>query len=207
MATVKITDLPELAETPAAGDMFAVVDVSADVTKKVAFSRVGGGGTNYIHQATALLNNGQIKTLTVPIDVVAAPGANILALPLYGVLSLDASAGAYTLGAGTFMLTQIVANDGVQLKNLLDGPDEFQNSFYESASALVAMCVPSAAAPSLASGFFTFPRELTAIVNKPLAIQLVTDCGNLTDGHADNTLRVVIVYFKVNMTTGALVAA
>ena len=165
-----------------------------------------GGGVNYIHQATALLIDAQLKAFTTAIDIVPAPDdANILQAPIYGILSLDSRAGAYSLGAGTYMQTYIVANDGAQMKSLLVGPDEFQNSFYQNAGQAVASCVPDASVPGLTNSLFTFPRDYSAIVGRALAIQLFTDCGDLVDGNIDNTMRVLLAYLKLDMTTGLLI--
>jgi len=45
MATKKITELPELAEAPASGDLFEVVDISTGLNKKVQAQYIGGGTT------------------------------------------------------------------------------------------------------------------------------------------------------------------
>ena len=43
MATKKITDLTELSATPASNDVVAIVDIDADVTKKITISNLQSG--------------------------------------------------------------------------------------------------------------------------------------------------------------------
>ena len=43
MATKKITDLTELSATPASNDVVAIVDIDADVTKKITISNLQAG--------------------------------------------------------------------------------------------------------------------------------------------------------------------
>jgi hypothetical protein len=82
----KISQLTELAEDPAGGDMLAIVDVSAGQTKKVRADRLGGGGAaltyptftwdHYNHYTNGLLVSG---SLAMPLDT--TDGAVPSALP------------------------------------------------------------------------------------------------------------------------------
>jgi len=53
MATKKITELPELAEAPASGDLFEVVDISTGLNKKVQAQYIGGGTTPNLTEVLA----------------------------------------------------------------------------------------------------------------------------------------------------------
>jgi hypothetical protein len=52
MANKKITDLPELAETPNDLDLFEIVDVSTGTSKKIKAQYLGGGGSQNLQEVT-----------------------------------------------------------------------------------------------------------------------------------------------------------
>lgn len=69
MANVKITELPELAEAPASGDFFEVVDVSTGLNKKVQAQYVGSGGGGAVDSV-----NGQTGVVSIDLESVLTEG-------------------------------------------------------------------------------------------------------------------------------------
>lgn len=153
-----------------------------------------------LHQATVTLTNAQIKTLpSLPMEVVAAPGANRMLLPVYGAVVLNAVAGAYADTDGGAVLLKYVGGHS--------NGSTYGTIPFNQADITVCGLGSESNIKNYGGGDWTFwgPEDLQSVlVNKALAIA----CENGTDftgGHADNSLTVTVAYMVLDTSTGAFV--
>ena len=119
MANVKITELPELAEAPASGDLFEVVDVSTGLNKKVQAQYIGGGG------AVSSVN-GQTGAVSIDLESVLTEGntATDLSIILNDNLTNNLSIFAQGIDIyGTTNKATLIAEASVSLADSVSGDE------------------------------------------------------------------------------------
>jgi hypothetical protein len=152
-----------------------------------------------VQSITVTLNNASIKTLpTIPVDLVAAPGAGKILVPISALFVLDTAAGAYTnLGTTTKAGWQLYSDSSSELSSILEMVTPLGGTTAFTCQAVI---------PRAQVGTTGYTGEITSAAN-PLAdrsnksIQLVdfwTDGGNYTGGNAANTVKITIFYAIVN---------
>lgn len=126
--------------------------------------------------ATVTLTNAQIKALPTPptIEILAAQGADVVTIPRVVVLAVDTTAGAYTN----------VSPDGAVM---IAGASKPIDGFLNVAGVNQYLITPT----------FSGAGDYR---NAPYAIQIDNALlGNITGGHADNTLTVTIYYLEIEL--------
>lgn len=134
-----------------------------------------------------ILTDQQIKELpTTSIELVSAPGAGKVIVPLLATAVIDTTAGAYTnvsssgndilvlLNGGNTQITSGIANNGL---------------FPDPAFNVAVM-------PG--KGWYDF---VSAVDNLPIYIGCTNSAGDFEDGHPDNTLKLVIQYFVLDVSS------
>ena len=166
----------------------------------------GGSGTASgltIIKTTTNLNNTDIKALpTTPITLISAPAAGSWHKFLGGYLSLDASAGAYTNINATYAACFIYWL-GTTSQWAAAGPVDDTTytltrltTSFGAASDTIINLVPYLDTPSdgLSGTYWTLPNNLDPSIVNGVALAIAIDnngSGNLTNGNAANTLKVV----------------
>ena len=166
----------------------------------------GGGGGSILHQATVTLTNDQIIHLpTTPIELIPAPVAGTVLIPVAGAYILDTTAAAYTnvatpdsaLGIGTsFIGFGNVLNSSGDLGSITDLTD-----FLAAGSVVMFRFCANTATVDGASNEQAWAEFPPA----PVAINVMmvnAAAGNLHDGDPANTMIVSVAYLTLNYTTG-----
>lgn len=148
-----------------------------------------------IFQATITLNNAQIKTLpTVPVEILPAPGAGKVIMPLGMVFIADSRAGAY----------DNVTNASPQLfsGNSTQALSTAKPSIIAAETAeLITRAIVSGGEFYVLSGAFegSVSGDGGLEVNAALVLKDNWNGSNYTQGHADNTLKIVIMFMVVDV--------
>lgn len=175
-------------------------DASGDIT-------VSGGG---LEVATVTLTNTQIKALpTTPVQLVAAPGVGSFLHYIGGVAVLNNTAGVYgnvDAGGGNFAgLT--IKSDGTVTKWIHSIFGDLSWGLTDGSAPVVLSLAPYAdmytALTAGVGGSYHAPLDgwpdyLTEIENRAM-IAVMSNSGNLTGGHAANTLKVTVFYSVVSI--------
>jgi hypothetical protein len=176
----------------------------------------GGGGSDVQHQDTITLTNAQILALpTTAVEVLAAPGANKLIVPLVILLHMKWVADYGNINATAMLKADLAGNFIVGLRESVlsgitsllagGGPDGTWVSL--GLNNAIAQGVTTTATPNINththpigadSGFYD-----ADLVNVPLTISMDNQgSGVLTGGDADNELQVSAAYYLLNTVTG-----
>jgi len=155
----------------------------------------GSSGGSILHQATVTLTNTQILHLpTVPVEILAAPGANKIVLFQYGTAYFN-WAGDYGNNDGGSALelkihgNKIASTPGMNV--VLAGGENSMSTFVPFTSVEANRVIGNA-------GYYN-----SDIVNKALAISgTSSDSGDYTDGNVDNTMTISVAYLILNTSTG-----
>ena len=154
-----------------------------------------------------VLTDEQIKELpTTPVEIVPAPGAGKIILPLYGVARLqwvsdydnihEAAQLRFVVGTAGDALFPFRQDNASDVSGLLagGGPD---GSIGWSPTRFSGK-VPVAPGPVLGSGTAQFYDS--DLVNFPLVFQADNGAsGNFTGGNADNSLKVTVLYTIIDV--------
>jgi hypothetical protein len=159
----------------------------------------GGGG--FLHQATVTLTNDQIKALpTTAQTLVAAPGASKIIVPNRVVLSLSTAGGYTNVDAGMYL---------VALFDTADASTYTQGAPTPFGAATTAVwilnggggVVDGETGAMYSTGYSASLG--TAAINTALTLLMLNgSAGDLTAGHASNTLTVSVAYMILNLATG-----
>ena len=154
-----------------------------------ATKRATVGHVNLIRQATLVIDDADIQALlTAPVDIVAAVGADITAVPLWAVITANTQAGAYAINGSA--LVQIVAAGEPRL-------GEAEADSYPLLSDGQADIITTVLGLSQLSGFYSNSR--TAFDNTTIQVALLGTATSITGGHADNTLTITLYYLLVDL--------
>lgn len=157
----------------------------------------GGGGDSGISSVDVQLTDAQIKALpTTPIQLVAAPGANVMLELISATILVDAAAGAYT---------NVNALDASNALYVAYGDDDFWASQYINPTQLLtgaarrAVVVPpyTQFVDGSDPAMFAQANNATSLANKALKLVALNAAGNYTGGNAANTMSVRIRYATV----------
>lgn len=172
---------------------------------------VADGGTGVsdgaaIRMVTVILTDAQIKALpTTPIELVAAPGANMKVKPIGLTLRSNTTAGAYTNIDASYADLHLDINGHYASYGPVDDSTStpvltgVSNILGAAGSVVYDGVVPSLSATSVAGTSLyvqpdAFPGPAT-VLNQPLDLKMENNgSGNLTGGNAANTLKVVLYY-------------
>lgn len=157
----------------------------------------GGGGSDVVQKASITLTDAQIKTLpTAPRDIVAAPGAGKIIVPISAMVILNTTAGAYTgVTDASFQLSM--------QGTYVSAPVIAQASLLDTGINILPMLIPIA---ENGTGAFdgTVVTRNNAIQgdweNKPLQIfDFYAGIGNYGGGNSANTMKVLVSYIIVDI--------
>jgi hypothetical protein len=141
------------------------------------------------------LTDADIKALpTTPFEIVAAVAGKII-LPLFLVLQVDTSAGAYTnITAGVGQFIRGIVGTDMTARAL--------NSGTLGAAAQVLANLPSIqeadATPPTVNRFYAVLKDPAALTNVALELKSDNAAGNFTGGNAANTMKVRAYYQLVD---------
>lgn len=148
------------------------------------------------------LTDAQIKALpTTPLTIVAAPGVGKRIAFLFGYLSVDASAGAYTdiaadasvmfgapgTGVSVFMLNSV----SLSLTSVTD--------FFAAGSQRADFGPLLSVDAAEGYGGLAIPRAVSEVENLSLILTLSNGEIDLTGGNAANTLKVTVIYTIIDV--------
>jgi hypothetical protein len=155
-----------------------------------------------VHQATVLLTDAQIKALpTTAVEIVAAPGANLLIVPPAAL----GSAGFISLSLD-WSSDYTNVNAAAKIRVILGGGhhvDYAEDSFFRWGQDVIYL-LETLGGGSVAGGYG--PNNPSNIVNQPVYFDVTNASdGNFTGGDASNTLRVSVSYLILDTTTGLFV--
>lgn len=191
----------------AGGSRVHVVDTAGRVvcaipTQDSALGPANAGtalAASILHQATVLLDNAAILLLpTTALALLPAPGTNRMLWPHVVIATLDAQAGAYTNvdGAGAYFTSGLgVSNATYALWT------ESQSESYPILATGQNDLLTTVLTMSKAAGYL---GGLTAdVANVSFWIGFNNGVSlDFTGGHDDNTLRVSVAYYILNLTSG-----
>lgn len=188
MADSKISALSS-ATTPMTGTEQVPI-VQGGSTVKTTIQNMG-----CVLQSKTVLTNAQILTLhSVPVTLIAAPGAGLAIWPFGAYVTMNSAGGAYgaqngstdgiTLAIGSSQLNAYLLNASPLTWNQMITSGEFASSYLTfpgnqiySTNKLISASIDYNGGPF--------------IVNQPLTVQAAT---NLTGGNAANTMTFIIPY-------------
>jgi hypothetical protein len=175
-----------------------VFEDEAGVTRAIGSATGGGGGSQTVQTATVTLTDAQIKALpTTGIQVVAAPGANKMLLPVTGVWVLDPRGGAYTNLA--LLFTALYYDAAVTQNCTIQYSEAAQGAFADASGIHVLAAFAPNNADSV-QGVSWVSDNPGVAVNKPLFVGADNSGnGNLTGGNAANSLKVTAYYITVSL--------
>lgn len=159
-------------------------------------------GSSFLHQATVTLTDAQIKALpTTAVEIVAAPGANLILVPQMVSFVLDCTAGVYTnvnaaVTGGVGMNTSY--------SNVLNGiePSALEGALGDNSEAWLFYQRTGA---QLDFDKVTW-IGVADFANKPLVVVFSNAAaGNFTGGNAANSMTVSVTYLTLNTLTGVFV--
>jgi hypothetical protein len=166
-------------------------------TRLLADNISGGGGSGLLKTATVTLTDAQIKALpTTAVQVVAAPGAGKMILPVSCQFELNPSAGAYADVTGASIV-------------LLNDSGEYQSAVMLMQSALsgTSRIFGNLACPALEAGTGDFDgtvvsrmgMNVSSINNSILVKDDWNGISDYTGGNAANTMKVTVWYVEVDV--------
>ncbi len=158
-----------------------------------------------IYQLTTVLTDAQVKALpTTGIPVVAAPGAGFAIEPLWAVIWCKAASGAYTNidAAGSLTLRFAGASSMSYVPNdvLITGGSATRLSDLLGSTTPRSVRLLPYNDTEAVDGWGMVPAVLQSSLVTNAALVLTLDnggSGNLTGGHASNTVTVVVVFLVV----------
>jgi hypothetical protein len=168
-----------------------------------------GGG--FLHQATVTLTNDQIKAMpggavTEGVtQIIAAPGANKIIVPLTVLTISDFAGGAYTNIAADAQMVFVL---GASIADYVDVTLTMRDA--GSNDPVVGLLGSTERKFAIWSGKFTIDTSLpdltlgslATVTDQPLQLYVYNATEDFTDGHADNSLLVTVSYYVLNLTTG-----
>lgn len=152
-------------------------------------------------KATVTLTDAQIKALpTTPIQIVAAPGANKVVMPLSCVASISDEAGGYaSINANGWIVISTNVADLFYLAVNESPTWSIVTAFLSGPSQIVVLSAPSQLFIQ-GWGISANPLARTQVANK--AVRISADNGgavNYTGGNAANTLTVTLFYVIIDL--------
>ena len=173
-----------------------------------------GGGANYLHQATLLLDGDQVRAL--PVTAVTIPGTS------HGAGKISLLSGVYWhcnwvadfagIGSNASLVIRYAGGSAVsasisealnQVSALLAGGGSDGTTVYTPARFSGSV----ASAPGNVSMFGTFPEYDSDVVDKAFRVVGVNDASAPFTGGSTSSLRVTAEYRVWDFATGLLVAA
>lgn len=157
----------------------------------------GGGGGSLIHQAPPIvLTDAQIQVLpSTYYTIIAAPSGSHFIQPILATYVLDFTGGAYVGPSEGDELVLVAGSAGE--------PYVFQASEFDTlASAAVSDAIMRAVGPFSAHDSDLGSAWQRADVMGASLRLTVYGGGDLTGGHAANTLTVTVLYSLFNISTG-----
>lgn len=158
-----------------------------------------------LYKAEKTLTDANIKAVTGGsslFEIVPAPGVGKLLVPWSAAITYDFSGGAYTnihatdaaldIRTGTFLnASSFIENSAT--RNLFTAM--FSNADART-TILTGAASPGGSTSSLAA---PAPTETSTVENQPINLEIYNGNGALTGGHANNTLKVVVVYLLLDI--------
>lgn len=171
----------------------ADLTTSAEVGNSDVVTSENAGDLNVqtVYSASVTLTDAQIKALQqTDVQLVAAQGPNTLIIPTDFIWDLNPSGGAYT-NVTAFETVAKIADFGVDV-----GYVEADQGFF-ALTGRIFIRVPPAIGINGVLGAVGF-ADATCI-NQPLMLTASNAAaGNLTGGHASNTLKITVSYMVVS---------
>lgn len=152
--------------------------------------------------ATVELTDAQTKALpTTGIEIVAAPGAGQVVIPVAVIIATDTNAAAYTnIGADAFMEIGTDAVSWCYPAYNESGGDTFLSALLGVISKEYVTLNTVASQANVAGwGVVANALQRTQIDNKALRVKITGNSGNLTGGNVANTLRVNAIYTVIDL--------
>lgn len=194
------------AATPEGSDILAFVKDpdGTPLDRKVTFDDLadvvggGGGGSSVVLATTVTLDNDEIKNLSTPggsVELLAAAGAKNAYCLHVVICTLDPSAGAYSF-SGSAATTISAAGSGTIIgASMVEESAESWPMFSNGSTDIITMSL----GPRFTRG--GDGSEVNDMLNKSVVIAITGVDGNaaLSGGHANNTLRVTLIYSTVQL--------
>jgi hypothetical protein len=157
----------------------------------------GGGGSSYL-VASVELTDAQIKALpSQPVEVVAAPGAGKVIMPIACFVKANCNAGAYLLDADSSWM--LVIDQSVKISCPLRVEGLLNNAGTQVGKFMFPQAYPGS---GTFSGYVETYNEGLVAATENLPLYIIDSLGGVSDytgGNAANTLKVTVYYVVVDL--------
>lgn len=196
---------PESSVTAGIGSLYLRTTAGAGTT---LYTKEGGTGNTgwmpvgLVRQAAVTLTNAQIKALpTTPIAIIAAPGSGFAVRVLVATVKSDTAAGAYTNFDATVCRLRLAYNtSGIEVAPILaDNASAGLTSLSDFLGVTGTRIWQANGVGYLdydaTEGLVAYSHTVADEDNRAVVLNLYNNSsGDLTGGHADNTLTVRVTY-------------
>jgi hypothetical protein len=162
----------------------------------ILVSEPGDASLSPVYAATVTLTDAQIKNSPAPIQIVAAPGAGKIILPIVAYVRADTTAGAYTFTG------QVLAQVAQMTTPTTFGGFLQAVELEAESNPLIASTVAAKVAMTLSNkwhGGGNADADPDALTNLPYGVGFAGTFGTIGGGHADNTVRFTLLYMIVDV--------
>lgn len=149
-----------------------------------------------VQKGTITLTNAQIKALpTTGIEILPAPDTNEVYVPIYMTLGFAWTADYTNIDGAAVFNTQYTSNDDLFMAQLHEATYGDLTNLLAQGEPRFARVPPYAQINEIETTLRAEIKQWTDLKASPVRVKMLNGAaGDLTGGHADNTLQVTIYY-------------